>query len=603
MKNNLNFIFKAKTYTLVVCLLLFVMSCQNNINKTVDINTSEKDKLENFYNRNLNRAYKYLDSINLNNSIEKNRTLYIKSRYHFKKTEPVLSYIEKENYKSLNSPNLLRIQEEDATDIKINQPIGYQVIEENLFTDTIDTLSLNRALKVTASRLKLIEKNSDLNFKDYHILWIVKDAIIRVATTGLSNFDSPVLGASLKESSYTLSTLIDILNIYKNRFQDTNLLKSWHIEIENSLKTLNTNFDSLDRYTFIRKHTNKQLKLLNATQKDWNVKFPFEFAIKNNITSLFSNSTFNLDYFSDYKSDTTYLKTKIALGKSLFEDKRFSIKNNMACATCHIKDKAFTDGKVTFNNKLKRNTPTLTYSGLQKSFFMDNRSGSLEGQIVGVVNNHDEFGTDLQHIMSQINKNKIYSKAFDTLYNRGASDMNIRHAIAAYVRSLNYFNSKFDNNINGKENTLTSIEKKGFNLFMGKAACATCHFPPLFNGTVPPNFNESELEIIGVSETKKNNKLDDDLGRYNIFKTEERKGAFKTPTIRNIALTGPYMHNGVYKTLEQVMNFYNQGGGSGLGFNVPHQTLPFDNLNLSEGEQLAIIAFMKTLTDNKINSI
>jgi len=603
MKNYLNFIFKAKTYTRAVCLLLFIMSCQSKTYKTVDIGPSEKDELETLYKHNLNLAYTYLDSINLNNSIKNNRNLYIKSRYYFKKNEPILSYIEKDNYKSLNSPNLLRIQEEDATDIKINQPIGYQVIEENLFSDAIDTLALNRALQVTAARLKLIEKNSALNFKNHHILWIVKDAIIRVATTGLSNFDSPMLGASLQESGYTLTTIENILDIYKDNFKNTSLLDKWHVELKNSLKILDTDFDSFDRYTFIKKHTNKQLELLNATQKDWNVQFPFEFAIKSNITSLFSANTFNLGYFSDYKSDTTHLETKTILGKKLFEDKQFSIHNDMACATCHIKNKAFTDGKVTFNKKLKRNTPTLTYSGLQKSFFLDNRSGSLEGQIVGVINNHDEFGTDLQYMINQINKTETYSRAFDTLYKRGATDMNIRHAIASYVRSLNTFDSKFDNNINGKEHSLTDIEKKGFNLFMGKAACATCHFPPLFNGTLPPNFNESELEIIGVSETKENKKIDDDLGRYDIFKTEERKGAFKTPTIRNIALTAPYMHNGVFETLEQVMDFYNQGGGSGLGFDVPHQTLPFENLNLSDEDQQAIILFMKTLTDNQFKSI
>ena len=233
-----------------------------------------------------------------------------------------------------------------------------------------------------------------------------------------------------------------------------------------------------------------------------------------------------------------------------------------------------------------------------KSFFLDNRAGSLEGQIVGVVKNHDEFNTDLEHIIKVIKEDKNYSIAFDTLYKRGATDLNIRHSIASYIRTLNPFNSKFDNNINGKENTLTKEEIKGFNLFMGKAACATCHFPPLFNGTVPPNFNESELEVIGVAQTQKNKYLDNDYGRYNIFKTEERKGAFKTPTIRNIVLTAPYMHNGAYNNLEDVMDFYNKGGGVGLGFDLPNQTLPFENLNLSNEEIQYIIIFMETLTDS-----
>lgn len=592
MKRYLIFLFRAKAYTLSVCLLLLCTSCKKEIEE------NKNDYLERSYKNNLVLAYQYLDSINLKSNTSINQKYYINSRKHFKYSEPILSYIDKENYKSLNSPNLLRIHEEDPTDIKINHPIGYQVIEENLFSETLDTLTLKRALNVTSARLKLIKRNTHLDLKKHHILWIVKDAITRVATTGLSNFDSPVLGESLKESGYVFKTLNAILNTYKNNFTNKELLEKWNIEIENSINILNTDFDTFDRYTFIKRHTHKQLELINETQNDWNVEFPFEFALKDNIVSLFSNNTFNLDYFSDYKSDTTHLKTKIELGKKLFNEKKFSVSNNMSCATCHIKEKAFTDGKITFNKHLKRNTPTLTYSSLQKAFFLDNRSGSLEGQIVGVVTNHGEFNTDLKHIVSIIKNDGVYAKAFDTLYKRGATDMNIRHAMASYVRALNKFNSKFDNNINGKENTLTNIEKKGFNLFMGKAACATCHFPPLFNGTVPPNFNESELEIIGVPETNKNLKLDNDLGRFYLFNTKERKGAFKTPTIRNINLTAPYMHNGIYNSLEEVMDFYNQGGGRGLGFNVPHQTLPFDNLDLTDSEINAIITFMKTLTDN-----
>lgn len=245
---------------------------------------------------------------------------------------------------------------------------------------------------------------------------------------------------------------------------------------------------------------------------------------------------------------------------------------------------------------MKHAYPNLCW--LTKAFFFDNRSGSLEGQIVGVVTNHDEFNSDLEHITNVVKQDDIYSKAFDTLYTRGATDMTIRQVMASYIRILNKFNSKFDNNINNKENTLTEQERKGFNIFMGKAACATCHFPPLFNGTLPPNFSESELEIIGVPETKANKKLDDDLGRFNYLNVDERKGSFKTPTIRNIALTAPYMHNGVYHTLEEVVDFYNKGGGEGLGFNVPHQTLPINELNLTEEEQASVIAFMKTLTDN-----
>lgn len=152
----------------------------------------------------------------------------------------------------------------------------------------------------------------------------------------------------------------------------------------------------------------------------------------------------------------------------------------------------------------------------------------------------------------------------------------------------------------GEEANFTDEEKLGMNLFMGKALCATCHFMPLTNGTVPPFYAETEKEVIGVPETAANKALDDDLGFYWRYEKEVHYGMFKTPTVRNVALTAPYMHNGVYATLEQVMDFYNQGGGGGLGFELEHQTLPFDNLELTQKEQKAIIAFMKTLTDTNV---
>jgi len=149
----------------------------------------------------------------------------------------------------------------------------------------------------------------------------------------------------------------------------------------------------------------------------------------------------------------------------------------------------------------------------------------------------------------------------------------------------------------GQENTFTPQEKLGMNLFMGKALCATCHFMPLTNGTVPPFFSETEKEVIGVPKTAANKKLDDDTGFYFMYEEPIQKGMFKTPTVRNVAITAPYMHNGVYENLEQVVDFYNQGGGAGLGFDLPHQTLPFDNLKLTKEEEQALVAFMKTLTD------
>jgi cytochrome c peroxidase len=118
---------------------------------------------------------------------------------------------------------------------------------------------------------------------------------------------------------------------------------------------------------------------------------------------------------------------------------------------------------------------------------------------------------------------------------------------------------------------------------------------PLFNGTFPPRYIRIESEVIGVPETLEAKKIDPDLGRYKIVKVESLKYAFKTPTVRNASLTAPYMHNGVFANLVQVMDFYRKGGGRGFGIELKNQTLPFDSLKISGREQEDIIAFIRCL--------
>jgi cytochrome c peroxidase len=137
---------------------------------------------------------------------------------------------------------------------------------------------------------------------------------------------------------------------------------------------------------------------------------------------------------------------------------------------------------------------------------------------------------------------------------------------------------------------------------MGKAKCGTCHFIPFFNGVAPPYFSESESEVIGVPSTNDtlHPVLDPDKGKYNLYPIDILRFSFKTPTLRNVALTAPYMHNGVYKSLEEVVDFYNKGGGAGLGIAPSNQTLPKSPLQLSATEKKQIISFLRALTDTSV---
>jgi cytochrome c peroxidase len=175
----------------------------------------------------------------------------------------------------------------------------------------------------------------------------------------------------------------------------------------------------------------------------------------------------------------------------------------------------------------------------------------------------------------------------------------LRSAIASYLRSLQALNAPVDRAFRGDTTVLDAEERAGLNLFLGKAACGTCHFAPLFNGTVPPTYRDNELEVLGVPTAAVTGRatIDADPGHFRQSHAAPHAHAFKVPSIRNVALTAPYMHNGVYRSLEQVVDFYNRGGGIGIGAAVPNQTLPAAPLRLAPAEQHALVRFLHALTD------
>jgi cytochrome c peroxidase len=322
---------------------------------------------------------------------------------------------------------------------------------------------------------------------------------------------------------------------------------------------------------------------------------------KNN--SLFAKGIFDSNKYLD---DNTTSADKIRLGRRLFFDKQLSADNKRSCATCHNPAKAFTDGLATSiaidgHTALPRNAPTLWNAALQRNLFLDSRSFSLEDQVMQVLNNASEMHGSAQNAADKIITQKeyytLYTKAYPAA-GKDAAAINICNAIACYERTLIALNSRFDKQMRG-ELSFNKNEIDGFNLFMGKGKCGTCHFMPLFSGAKPPRYYYTETEVIGVPSvnTPAKSKLDKDEGRFMVTGLPLHKFAFKTGSLRNIALTAPYMHNGVFKTLEQVLDFYNNGGGKGLKIAPENQTLPFEKLQLSTAEKKNIIAFLNTLTD------
>ncbi|NME67389.1 cytochrome-c peroxidase [Flammeovirga aprica] len=592
-----------KIIIVLALITISICSCKSSIDNEQVIQ-QQKEQLIHYYQENLNNCLTSLKTLRKQDQTEQLKKEFDQARISFKSIEPIMAFYASNSYKSLNQPNLPQVEEFDNAD-KVIQATGFQVIEELLYaSDSIEIDEIHRQTDLMINTLNLeLNNNKILALKPHHLLWMVRNELVRITALGISGFDSPVYLNSIAENKYAYNGIAFLLSISKDYFKDQQLLEEWNKSIvyaQNKLSSAES-FDQFDRFTFIKESVHPMLELWVRTAKDWEVEFPFEQKINYNAVSLFDQNTFNINKFSSrYSLD--YNEEVVALGKQLFHDEQLSHNGIMSCATCHDPQKAFTDGLpksiTNTGTSNKRNAPTLMYAGLQAAQFYDSRKSLLENQIMAVVKNKDEFHSDMEKVVSVVEENKEYTQQLEKHYKKTDSQ-SIRNAIAMYVRSLSPFNSKFDQGITSDQVTLSVSEINGFNLFMGKAKCGTCHFAPIFNGTVPPLFNHSELEVLGVPSKKvwENAEVDEDKGRYEVSKAPLKMFAFKTPTIRNISKTAPYMHNGVFETLDEVLKFYNQGGGEGIGIHLENQTLPTDQLNLTENELSDLVAFMESLTD------
>lgn len=528
---------------------------------------------------------------------------FLEAHQGYKKVELLSEYYSPAVSKSINGPAIPEFEEND--NITVN-PEGFQVIEELVFPkyDKKNKKELLQEIGVLSANLIRLEKVSNSNeLTDAHVFDAMRLEVYRIITLGITGFDSPVVLNSLPEASISLETIEKYYRGYLENKEISNAPQVLGI-LEKGKKYLqsNNNFNTFDRAYFIKEILNPLSKGLFKTQAELGIPLMKEQkGLKVTSQTLFDKDAFDPEAFSgfpDYKTTPE----KIALGKKLFNDPILSGNNTRSCASCHHAEKAFTDGlekAVSLDGKsmIQRNTPTLANIAFQRVFFADSRVSYLEDQAIAVIKNENEMHGSLEKSAFAIQKKAQYVKDFKTAFAKGEiNEFTIKNALGSYIRSLSHYDSKFDHYMQNKT-SFTPDEKAGFNLFTGKAKCATCHFIPLTNGTVPPNFDKSESEILGVPD--KNKKLDGDLGKFVITQAAIHKHSFKTPTIRNIELTAPYMHNGVYKTMEEVIDFYDQGGGLGLGFDLPNQTLPEDKLNLTVKEKKQLIAFMKTLTDKK----
>ncbi|WP_166383271.1 cytochrome-c peroxidase [Polaribacter sp. 11A2H] len=297
-----------------------------------------------------------------------------------------------------------------------------------------------------------------------------------------------------------------------------------------------------------------------------------------------------------------YNAKKAKLGKTLFFDPRLSSSGQIACASCHNPELAWTDNSTrSFGHDRQtgaRNSMTILNSGYAHTLFWDGRASSLEDQARFPIGDPVEMNEKLHIAVDKIAEIEGYKPLFKAAFgNDTISLQRIQYAIATFERTVKSYKTNFDKFIEGDSTKLTNQEVNGLHLFRTKARCINCHNTPYFSDN---QFHNDGQTLFGTK--------DEDFGRYNVTKNMADIGKIRTPTLREVARTGPWMHNGHFPSLLDVLQFYNLGNPSpiqkkylGIGRDslIPYTSPILQKLNLDKSEVLDLLAFLETLSSGK----
>lgn len=284
------------------------------------------------------------------------------------------------------------------------------------------------------------------------------------------------------------------------------------------------------------------------------------------------------------------IRTKAQLGEKLFHDKLLSRDQTISCASCHIPAFGFAD-TLAFSRGIEgkataRNTPSVLNMKNRPYFFWDGRAASLEEQALIPIAHPDEMGLPIKDAVARLNASAEYRKLFQRVFKQLPNSRNLAAAFAAFERTLETDSSHFDAYIDDLA-TFTESEERGRKLFVSqKTKCFDCHRGP--------DFTDDSFRNIGLFDGDALN----DSGRYLITRQLDDLGKFKTPGLRNVALTAPYMHNGRFETLEEVIDYYNNPGAFVLS-PINMDSIMGVPLGLNKQEKADLLAFLKTLTDKR----
>jgi cytochrome c peroxidase len=291
-----------------------------------------------------------------------------------------------------------------------------------------------------------------------------------------------------------------------------------------------------------------------------------------------------LDAYMPVPEDNRTSDARVALGRALFFDRRLSANGQLACASCHDPARGFTDGRRVavgvYGRVGTRNVPTLVNRGYGAAHFWDGRALSLEAQALDPIRNPIELGGALDRAVARLAADASSRRAFRAAYGGDVTASDLARALAGYVRTIVAGDAPFDRYLTGDAGALSAEAREGLRLFRGRANCTACH--------LGPNLTDERFHNTGVAWR---NAAFQDEGRAGVTGRAADRGAFKTPTLREVGRTAPYMHDGSLATLDDVVAFYDGGGRPN-----PNLDAEIRPLRLGAPERTALVAFLRSLS-------
>jgi cytochrome c peroxidase len=540
-------------------------------------------------------------------------------RFKFKGLDFWMRYIEPLSQKKINGP--LPVEWETEVFEKYEKPYkregaGFTLALQYLDEDQIDKSHLLNLINQSLAATKVYQSDSIKNqLISYHHFYLCNRLyLLNLATIYTTGFDCPEKESILPELKVLLKEVSEIYSTFNQTFPNKALSQEYldlYKKTKDFVEAQPLDYSNFNHYIFIRDYINPLFAINQKLINQYKVvsKSFVDYTLNKKANSIFSK---DLYFGQDSKgiflrvNDENTLAQIDKLGKLLFYDPILSGNNQRSCVSCHNPSQFFTDTtsktslQYNYSGHLERNSPSLVNAPFNHLLMVDGEHFTLQMQGKAVITNPKEMGAIESEVLQKVLSCPDYKQAFTELlkFTPTESEITFDHLVSAitfYYSKFSKNNSLFDDAMNKKVEVDEDV-MNGFNVFMSKAECATCHFAPIFNGVKPP-YVGSEFEVLGTPHDIDYKKLSSDKGRFQINPALETLHAFRTGTIRNATKTKPYMHNGVFNTLEEVIEFYNGGGGAGRGLVLENQTLSSDSLNLSNQESADLIAFIGSLTE------